>query len=56
MSAPKNFKGQAKNLHLDQEVIDKLSVMAVREGKKNFKNYAEHILTEKSKELDQEQK
>lgn len=40
---------QAKNIHLEQDVIDLLTIQAIQKGYKNFKNYVEYLLTEQSK-------
>ena len=41
---------ESKLIHLPTKVIQDLTIQAVTSPQKNFKNFAEHILTEKSKE------
>ena len=47
---------ESKLIHLPPPVIRKLTLMAVDTEQKNFKKFAEHILTEKSKEADKKSK
>lgn len=47
---------EAKLLHLHPDTIKDLTKMAVDTPQKNFKKFAEHILTEKSKEADKKSK
>ena len=47
----KNMK--AKLIHLDEKVIESLTIMAVKE-KTTFKEFVQKILTEKSEEYDRE--
>lgn len=42
---------QVKNIHLEQEIIDALTIQAIKTGFKNFKNYVEHLLTQQTKTL-----
>ena len=38
-----------KIIELEQSIIDLLAIQAIQKGFKNFKKYAEHLLTEQSK-------